>query len=789
MAHPVPDTTAPHTAAPDPAAPRTAAPDAGKTARDPVCGMLVDLGAGKPTRRHHGVDHHFCSVRCAERFAADPAAFLGAARPPVAAPAGVVWTCPMHPEILRAAPVPCPICGMALEPVTPMAADADNPELTDMTRRLIGASVLTAPLVVVAMADMIPADLAPRLAASTSGLIQALLATPVVLWAGAPFFARAWTALRHRTLNMFSLIALGVSAAFALSLGAVLAPDVFPPGFARPDGAVGTYFESASVIVTLVLLGQVLELRARAATGGAIRALMDLAPKTARRLGPGAAEVDVPLDAVAPGDVLRVRPGKAVPVDGVVIEGRGAVDESLMTGEPVPVAKGPGDRVTGGTITETGGFTMRAEAVGADTALARIIALVAEAQRSRAPIQRLADQVSAWFVPAVVLVAALAFAAWALWGPAPALTHGLLAGLSVLVIACPCALGLATPMSIQVGIGAGARLGILIRSAEALERMERVDTLVVDKTGTLTEGRPQVLRAEMAPGFQEAELAVLAAGVERGSEHPLARAVLAWAASLGVAPGSVAGFRSVAGAGIAGRVDGRPVVVGNAAMLAGEGVTGAIPEPQEPAPPEATILLVAVDGRPAGRLLIADPIKTTTPAALEALRRAGVRVVMATGDGPVTAQAVGDRLGLDAVVAAASPRDKHDLVRRLRAEGRVVAMAGDGVNDAAALAQADVGVAMGAGADVALRAAGIVLARGDLSAIARARTLSASVMTNIRQNLVFAFAYNLLGVPLAAGALYPAFGLTLDPMVAAAAMAASSVSVIANALRLRRPLG
>ncbi len=703
---------------------------------------------------------------------------------PSAAVAGQ-YICPMHLEIVADGPGDCPICGMALEPAVVTVEEAPNAELVDMTRRFWVGAALSAPLLVITMGELIP-GLATLLRGAWNPWAQAALASPVVLWAGAPFFVRGWRSVVSRHLNMFTLIAIGTGAAYLYSLFAVLAPGVFPAGFRGESGAVGLYFEAAAVIITLVLLGQVLELRAREQTSGAIKALLDLAPKTARRLTEGGENEEIPLEHVRLGDRLRVRPGEAVPVDGVVLEGHGAVDESMVTGEAMPVEKGADAPVIGGTLNGPGSFIMRAERVGRDTMLARIVQMVAEAQRSRAPIQRLADSVAGVFVPAVIAVAALAFVAWAIWGPPPALAYGLLAAVSVLIIACPCALGLATPMSIMVGMGRGAQAGVLIKHAEALERFEKVDTLVVDKTGTLTEGKPKLTEVNALDGDGDRLLA-LAASLERASEHPLAESIVAGAHDRGLAIEEPADFRSLTGKGVAGRVGGHAVALGNAAMMAGE---GAASEPLESAADAlrgdgATVMFVAVDGALAGFVAVADPIKETTPAALAALRAEGLRVVMLTGDNRVTAEAVARKLGIDDVEAEVPPERKNEIVRRLRAAGRVVAMAGDGVNDAPALAQADVGIAMGSGADVAIESAGVTLVKGDLRGIVRARRLSRATMRNIRQNLFFAFVYNALGVPIAAGLLYPFTGLLLSPMIAAAAMSASSVSVIANALRLR----
>ncbi|MBS0298241.1 MAG: copper-translocating P-type ATPase [Proteobacteria bacterium] len=705
---------------------------------------------------------------------------------PADAPAGAIYTCPMHPEVRQVGPGHCPICGMALEPETVTAESGPNPELADMTRRFRIGLALAVPVFGLEMGDHL-FDLHRFIAPGVSNWVQFALSTPVVLWAGAPFFVRGWASLRTRNLNMFTLIAMGVGVAWLYSVGGVFAPGLFPLALRGMDGSVPVYFEAAAVITVLALLGQVLELRAREHTSGALRALLDLSPKTARRLREDGGDEEVGLDQVRPGDRLRVRPGEKVPVDGEVLEGRAALDESLVTGEAMPVSKGPADAVIGGSLNATGSFVMRAQKVGADTLLAQIVQMVAQAQRSRAPIQRVADQVSAWFVPAVILAAAMAFAAWMLAGPEPRLAHALIAAVSVLIIACPCALGLATPISIMVGVGRGANAGVLIKNAEALERFEKVDTLVVDKTGTLTEGRPTVIEIEPAPGTDRSELLRLAASVERGSEHPLGDAIVRAATEQGLGLSEASEFDSPVGKGVFGVVDGRAVVVGAAAFLAERGVSADALEPQAQKlrSEGATAIFVAVDGRLAGLFGIADPVKPTSAPAVAALKARRVRVVMLTGDNRATAEAIARRVGVDEVHAEVLPQDKAEVVERLRRQGRVVAMAGDGVNDAPALAAADVGVAMGAGADVAIESAGVTLLRGDLQGIVKARALSRSVMRNIRQNLVFAFAYNVAGVPLAAGALYPAFGLLLSPQIAAAAMALSSVSVIGNALRLR----
>jgi Cu+-exporting ATPase len=757
---------------------------------DPVCGMRVDPATSTHRVEHGGTTFHFCSAGCRAKFEADPDRYLkpGKAAAPTAAQKAAIYTCPMHPEIRQQGPGNCPICGMALEPLEVTAEAGPNPELVDMTRRFWIGLVLTVPIVVLEMGAHFPGlGLHHLVSPRTSVWLQFLLGTPVVLWAGWPFFVRGWQSVANRSLNMFSLIALGTGAAYLYSLVATFVPGVFPEGFRGPDGTVAVYFEAAAVITVLVLLGQVLELRARERTGGAIRALLNMAPKTARRLKENGEDEEIPLAEVQVGDRLRVRPGDSVPVDGEVLEGGGAVDESMVTGESLPVKKTPSSKLIGATVNGTGSLVMRADKVGSDTMLARIVAMVAEAQRSRAPIQRMADTVSGYFVPAVIAVAVLAFVAWAIWGPSPALSYGMIAAVSVLIIACPCALGLATPMSIMVGVGKGAGAGVLIKSAEALERMERVDTLVVDKTGTLTEGKPKVVAVVPAPGLSEAEVLPLAASLERSSEHPLAAAIVAAARERGMAFGEPADFASVTGKGVTGTVDGRWVALGNARLMQDLGV-----EPGELAARAdelrregGTALFLAVDGKPGGVIAVADPIKATTPAALESLRSEGIHIVMLTGDNRTTAEAVARKLGIQEVEADVLPEDKNRIVRRLRSEGKIVAMAGDGVNDAPALAEADVGIAMGTGTDVAMQSAGVTLVKGDLAGIARARHLSRATMRNIRQNLFFAFVYNALGVPLAAGVLYPVLGILLSPIVAALAMALSSVSVIANSLRLR----
>jgi Cu+-exporting ATPase len=759
---------------------------AGK-AKDPVCGMDVDPHTAKHRAEHAGRPFYFCCAGCRTKFLADPERYLSGEKAPAApVPAGAIYTCPMHPEIRQVGPGSCPICGMALEPETVSAEAQPNPELADMTRRFWAGLVLTLPVFVLEMGSHV-LGLHALISARTSSWVQLVLATPVVLWAGWPFFERGWASLKTRNLNMFTLIAMGTGVAFAYSVIATLFSGLFPATLRGGDGSVPVYFEAAAVITVLVLLGQVLELRAREQTSGAIRALLDLAPKSARRIKADGTEEDVPLDAVAAGDRLRVRPGEIVPVDGKVLEGRSTVDESMVTGESMPVTKERGAGVIGGTMNQTGSFIMRADKVGRETMLAQIVQMVAQAQRSRAPIQRLADQVAGWFVPLVIAVAVLAFLAWSLWGPEPRFAFGLLAAVSVLIIACPCALGLATPMSIMVGVGRGARAGILIRSAESLERLERVDTMVVDKTGTLTEGKPKVTQVRALAGQDEAGLLRLAASLERGSEHPLAAAIVQAAQERGLQLAEAQGFDSPVGKGVTGVVDGRRVAIGNRGLLTDAGIDIAALEMNADAlrAEGATVVYVGIDGRAAGAIAIADPIKASTPDAIAALKQLGLRVVMLTGDNAATARAVARKLGLDDVQAEVLPQDKRNVVERLRQQGRIVAMAGDGVNDAPALAAADVGIAMGTGSDVAIESAGVTLLKGDLGGIVRARRLSAATMSNIRQNLFFAFIYNAAGVPIAAGVLYPLLGILLSPMLAAAAMALSSVSVIGNALRLR----
>ena len=796
-------------------------------ATDPVCGMTVDEHTAAGSAEYEGARYFFCSTHCLHTFRAAPGNYVrppakpatqsaihtcpmhpeirqdapgtcpkcGMALEPLLPPAPAApaagateYVCPMHPEIVRSEPGTCPICGMALEPRTATLEEAENPELADMSRRFWFASALALPVFLIAMA----ADLAPQFAGrflshAAIQWLQFLLATPVVLWGGWPLFLRGWASLVNRSLNMFTLIALGVGVAWVYSVVALVAPGLFPPTL-QMHGVVPVYFEAAAVITALVLLGQVLELRARSRTSAAIRMLLGLAPNTARVVRPDGREEDVPLAHVQPGDVLRVRPGEKVPVDGVVLEGASALDESLVTGESIPVEKASGDRLIGATVNGTGGLLMRAERVGADTLLAQIVHMVGEAQRSRAPIQRLADVVSAWFVPAVVAVALLTFAVWSLVGPEPRLGHAVVNAVSVLIIACPCALGLATPMSIMVGTGRGATSGVLIKHAEALEVMEKVDTLVVDKTGTLTEGKPRLMSVKAAVGFEDNEILRFGAALERASEHPLAAAIVAGASERGLVLPEVKDFRSVTGRGVTGTVEGRAVALGNQGLMDEQKLDlGDLAQQADALRSEGqTVMFIAVAGKAAGLLGVADPVKDTSPEALRQLEQEGIEVVMLTGDNRITAEAVAKRLGIERVQAEVLPDQKSGVVKRLQAEGRVVAMAGDGINDAPALAQAQVGVAMGNGTDVAMESAGITLVKGDLRGIVRARQLSRATMRNIRQNLFFAFVYNALGVPVAAGVLYPFFGLLLSPMIAAAAMSFSSVSVVGNALRLNR---
>ncbi len=756
-----------------------------KTAKDPVCGMMVDPAVTPHHVEHDGHALYFCSAGCRTKFVAHPENYL-ADRPrvePEAAP-GMIWTCPMHPQIRRDGPGTCPICGMALEPEAPSLDDGPNPELVDFTRRTWVAGALTVPLLAVSMLpEMLGVDVLPE-AISPWG--QLALTAPIVLWAGWPFFERGWMSLRTRHLNMFTLVSIGVGAAFLYSLVATLAPGIFPAAF-RMHGVVPVYFEAAGVVVTLVLLGQVLELRARAATGRAIRALMDLAPKTALRVSADGREEEVALADVVAGDRLRVRPGEAVPVDGVVLEGRSPVDEAMLTGEPAPVVKEPGAEVTGGTVNSTGSLLIEAKAVGSDTVLARIVRMVAEAQRSRAPIQAVADRISGWFVPLVVGIAVLTFIVWNLVGPEPRFGHALLNAIAVLIIACPCALGLATPMSVMVGTGRGAQAGVLVKNAEALQAFEAVDTLVIDKTGTLTEGRPKLVAVETADGVGEDELLALAAAVEARSEHPLAHAIVTAAEERGLKLSPAEAFASITGAGVTAKVGDRRVTIGNAAMMADAGADPALFAHIADARrgEGAGVMLVAVDGKAAGLLAVADPVRETARESIQALRAEGLRIVMLTGDNVITARAVAQAVGgIEEVHADLKPEDKARIVIELKAKGRRVAMAGDGVNDAPALASADVGIAMGTGTDVAIESAGMTLTKGDLSAIVRARRLARATMRNIRQNLLFSFLFNGIGVPVAAGVLWPVAGILLSPMIAGAAMALSSFTVVTNALRL-----
>jgi Cu+-exporting ATPase len=757
------------------------------SAKDPVCGMEVDPKTTPHVAEHDDHTYYFCSAGCRTKFVAAPQNYVGAAsRKQSDLPAGAIYTCPMHPEIRQVGPGSCPICGMALEPLVVSAEATPNVELADMTRRFWIGLVITLPVLALEMGGHLT-GLMMVLSRQNSNWIQLVLATPVVLWAGWPFFVRGYRSVLTRNLNMFTLIAMGTGVAWLYSVVATAAPGIFPVQFREHDGAVAVYFEAAAVITVLVLLGQVLELRAREQTSGAIKALLDLAPRTARRVKADDTDEEVTLDQIAVGDSLRVTPGEKVPVDGTLSEGHVSIDESLVTGESLPVTKEPGSKVIGGTLNTSGSFIMKADKVGRDTMLSRIVQMVSEAQRSRAPIQRLADQVSGWFVPLVILIAIASFAAWAIWGPEPRLAFGLVAAVAVLIIACPCALGLATPMSIMVGVGKGAQNGVLIKNAEALERFEKVDTLVVDKTGTLTEGKPAVTAVVPAEGISEDELLRLAASVEQASEHPLAAAIVAAAKARSLVLSKVTDFDSPTGKGAIGIVEGKRVALGNAKFL-GElkTSTGSLAPAAEGLRHDgATAIFVAIDGRVAGVLAIADPVKATTPAALKELTAAGIRVVMLTGDNRTTANAIARRLGLTEVEADVLPDQKAEVVTKLKKEGRVVAMAGDGVNDAPALAVAEVGIAMGTGTDVAIESAGVTLLKGDLMGLVRARHLSKATMRNIRQNLFFAFVYNAAGVPIAAGVLYPHFGILLSPIIAAAAMALSSVSVVGNALRLK----
>ncbi|HJT79308.1 MAG TPA: heavy metal translocating P-type ATPase [Gemmataceae bacterium] len=793
---------------------------------DPVCGMTVDPEKAAGVAHHEGRTYYFCNTHCLHRFEAEPQRYVEGvpAQPSRPAPPGTVYTCPMHPEvrqdqpgacpkcgmalepatltaprtkveytcpmhpqIVRDQPGSCPICGMALEPRTVTVEEGPNPELADISRRFWVGLVLSVPVFLLAMADMLPGRPLHFLDVTALNWVQLALATPVVLWCGWPFFQRAWASVVHLSPNMFTLIALGVGAAYVYSLAATALPRAFPEGFRLASGAVETYFDTAAVVTVLVLLGQVLEIRARSQTSGAIRKLLGLTPRTARLVSPDGREEDVPLEQVRPGDLLRVRPGERVPVDGTVSEGRSAVDESMISGEPIPVEKEPGAKVIGGTVNGTGGLLVRADKVGSDTLLAHIVRMVTEAQRSRAPVERLVNQVSRYFVPAVLVVAVLAFFAWGFWGPPPNWAHGLVNAVAVLIIACPCALGLATPMAIMVGTGRGAENGVLVKNAEALEILGKADTLVVDKTGTLTEGKPRLARVQPAEGFTEDEVLRLAASLERGSEHPLAAAIVKGAEARGLRLAEVREFQSVTGKGVVGQVEGRRVALGNMALLSDQGVAWGELRTQETdlRGEVQTVVLVTVDGRPAGQVSVTDPIRASTPEAIRLLHEDGLRIIMLTGDRRTTAEAVSRELGIDEVIAEVLPQQKHEVVKRLQAEGRVVAMAGDGINDAPALAQAQIGIAMGTGTDVAIESAGVTLVHGDLRGIARARRLSRATMRNIRQNLFLAFLYNTLTVPVAAGVLYPFLGLFISPIWASAAMSLSSLSVVANALRLR----
>jgi Cu+-exporting ATPase len=763
------------------------------THRDPVCGMAVDAAKAAGATEYQGEKYYFCGASCLAKFKADPSRYLQRSEPvpPQRAaekPQQVEYTCPMHPEIRQMGPGACPKCGMALEPVTASAGEEDNAELKDMTRRFWVSLVLTIPVLLVAMADFIPGrPLAELSSPRVWAWFELIVATPVVLWGGWPFFVRAWQSVVNKSLNMFTLIGLGVAVAYSYSVIAAVMPGIFPDSFRGDSGTVAVYFEAAAVIVTLVLLGQVLELRARSHTGAAIKALLGLAPKTARLIREDGSEADVALDHIQKGSRLRVRPGEKVPVDGIVLEGSSNVDESMITGEPIPVEKHPGDKVTGATLNATGSFVMRAERVGSETLLAQIIRMVSEAQRSRAPIQKLADVVAGYFVPIVVGIAVLTFIVWAIAGPSPRLAYALVNAIAVLIIACPCALGLATPMSIMVATGRGATMGVLFRNAEAIELMEKVDTLVVDKTGTLTEGKPKLVSVKPAPGFEEERVLQAAASLERGSEHPLAGAMVAGAEARALKLSQSEAFESITGKGVRATVEGARVILGNRRLMDDSHVNvEVLAETAESMRLDGqTVMFVAIDGKAAGLIGVADSIKPTTADAIRQLHEEGVRVIMLTGDSRTTAAAVARKLGIDDFIAEVLPEDKSNQIRRLQEQGRFVAMAGDGINDAPALAQAQVGIAMGTGTDVAMESAGVTLVKGDLTGIVRARRLSRATMSNIRQNLFFAFVYNAFGVPIAAGALYPFFGLLLSPMIAAAAMSFSSVSVVGNALRLR----
>ncbi len=759
-----------------------------ESATDPVCGMSVKIDGAKHMMTHEGVHYYFCRAGCQTRFETEPRKYLEPQPEAEPAPPGTMYTCPMDPEIVQEGPGTCPICGMALEPMgIPTGDEGPNPELIDFTRRFQVGAALTVPLLIVAMGPMLGLPVKDWLGHRTASWVELILATPVVLWSGWPFFQRCWTSLVNKSPNMFTLIGIGVGAAYLYSLIATTLPGIFPEAFRGQGGAVGVYFEAAAVIVVLVLLGQLLELRARERTGGAIRALLDLAPKTALRVSADGSDEEVPLDEVLAGDHLRIRPGDSIPVDGVVSEGTSSVDESMLTGEAIPVEKTPGDAITGGTLNKSGSFIMEARRVGAQTMLSQIVTMVAEAQRSRAPIQKLADVVASYFVPTVMAAAVIAFIAWSIWGPDPAMAYAFIAAVSVLIIACPCALGLATPMSIMVATGRGAQAGVLIKNAENLERFADVDTLIVDKTGTLTLGAPKLTDVLTFKGFDESNILKMAASLERGSEHPLAEAIVDGAKARKIATIKPTAFEAVTGMGVKGVISGKEVALGNTAMMRDMGLD---PKPHADTADALraegkTAMFVALGGKLAGIVAVADPVKETTPSALEALRAEGLHIVMVTGDNARTANAIAKTLGIDDVRADVLPDQKARIVQELQGKGAKVAMAGDGVNDAPALAQADVGIAMGTGADVAIESAGITLLKGDLTGIARARRLSEATMRNIKQNLFFAFAYNALGVPIAAGILYPVSGLLLSPMIAAAAMSLSSVSVIANALRLR----
>lgn len=765
---------------------------------DPVCGMEVDPSSPAATLQHEGATYLFCSTHCLEKFKASPASFTGTniTKPehiiPPVSESGLnanIFTCPMHPEVIQATPGSCPKCGMALEPRTVTVEEGENPELVDMRQRFYLSLILTIPEVIIAMGHMLPGHpLAALASPRTYGWIELLLTSPVVIWGGWPFFVRGWQSLVNRSLNMFTLISLGVFVAYGYSLVATLFPDIFPPSFRGNAGEVAVYFEAAAVIVTLVLLGQVLELKARNQTGTAIKALLGLAPKNARLIRDDGTEEDVPLGQVHPGDRLRVRPGEKVPVDGTVIDGTSSVDEAMISGEAIPVEKESGSKLIGATVNGTGSMIMRAEKVGVETVLAQIVKMVSEAQRSRAPIQKLADMVAGWFVPAVLLSAIVTFIIWSVFGPDPRMAHALINAVAVLIIACPCALGLATPMSIMVATGKGATMGILFKNAEAIELLRKVDTLVVDKTGTLTEGKPKLVAVETVDGFDQQKLLRLAASLERGSEHPLAAAIVGGAEEQGIDTAAVEEFLSITGKGVTGRIDGIVVALGNLKLFESLGidVPALLNKAESMQAAGQTVMFVAADGKPVGLLGVADPVKETTAEALRQLHAEGIRIVMMTGDNRATAGAVAKDLGIDEILAEVLPEEKAAKVKQLQAEGRFVAMAGDGINDAPALAQAQVGIAMGTGTDVAMESAGVTLVKGDLRGIVRARLLSRATMANIRQNLFFAFFYNALGIPLAAGVLYPFFGILLSPMIAAAAMSFSSVSVIGNALRLRR---